>query len=115
MLPKTEKNAASDMTLAAIWRRWRDLNPRAPCGAYRISNLLHIRAYRSNTWYLLSPKTIEKSRLFGHSPQENLAQKPVPRFLKKAGRKRQKIEDWIDHIFEDHRFSLLSAISRREN
>ena len=22
----------------AFWRRWRDLNPRTPCGAYRISN-----------------------------------------------------------------------------
>lgn len=21
-----------------FWRRWRDLNPRTPCGAYRISN-----------------------------------------------------------------------------
>ena len=80
-----------------------------------ISNLLHIRAHRSSTWHLLSLKTIEKSRLFGHSPQENLARKPVPRFLKKAGQKRKKIEDWIDQIFEDNRFSLLSAISRREN
>ena len=33
-----KKIAASDATLAAVWRRWRDLNPRTPCGAYRISN-----------------------------------------------------------------------------
>lgn len=24
-----------------FWRRWRDLNPRTPCGAYRISNYMN--------------------------------------------------------------------------
>ena len=28
------------MSSAAAWRRWRDSNPRTPCGAYRISNVL---------------------------------------------------------------------------